>query len=436
MILLGFIWQNGHAQDSQIYLTFEQVLQLAGADNLAVQEWQQRYELALAEKKSAAEWWVPSLYGGTTVHQLTGATMNSDGIFYLNVNRQNFWGGIGANVSFDFGNGIFQAAAAKQRAIAVQYQSQDEKNKAILSVAEAYFDLQAAQAKVAALGLMAAQSERIAQQLQVQKEAGFTYASDVLMAQSNLNHQKIAWQQQEARRAAASLRLVNLLNLDENTGQVVADTNLVAVDLVTDRDVAAVVPDIYDGHPAYKSAGAQTLALQKERNVARAGLLLPKLYAGYSAGTFGDLWSPTDRQGNPIGKLYNTTEFNGGLLWQLPLNDVFGGGRKRIYDARLALAQNRQEQVKNEVQQEVQTAKANFLAAKASLQLAEEGLGMAGDALEQSIRRQQLRTAKPYEVFQSQEIYLRAQKDFFEAMSGYNKAQCGLYVALGRNLEN
>jgi outer membrane protein TolC len=244
IIVLASIWQQGQAQESRVYLTFENVLQLAGAGNLTVQEWQRRYELALAEKKSAAEWWVPSLYGGAMMHQLNGSAMNGDGIFYLDVNRQNFWGGIGANVALDFGNGIFEAAAANQRAIAAQYQSQDEQNKAILAAAEAYFDLQAVQAKVAALGLMAAQSERIAEQLKLQKDAGFTYESDLLMAQSNLNHQKIALQQEQARQAAASLRLVNLLNLDENAGQVVADTNLVAVDLVTEQDVAAAVPGI------------------------------------------------------------------------------------------------------------------------------------------------------------------------------------------------
>lgn len=51
-----------------------------------------------------------------------------------------------------------------------------------------------------------------------------------------------------------------------------------------------------------------------------------------------------------------------------------------------------------------------------------------------SIQRQQLGTAMPFEVFQAQEIYLRARLDYLKAIASYNNSQYSLYVALGNNL--
>ena len=53
---------------------------------------------------------------------------------------------------------------------------------------------------------------------------------------------------------------------------------------------------------------------------------------------------------------------------------------------------------------------------------------------QQSIDRQKLGTAKPFEVFQTQEFYLQARIDYPNAVISYNKAQFLLKDANGQNL--
>ncbi len=66
--------------------------------------------------------------------------------------------------------------------------------------------------------------------------------------------------------------------------------------------------------------------------------------------------------------------------------------------------------------------------------IAKQALQSATEGLNQSIGRQKLGTAKPFEVFQSQQFYLQAQVDYINALTNYNKAQYALYVATGNNL--
>ncbi len=423
------------AQSEQVLpITLQSVLQFAGADNLSVKEWQQRYERAVAAHKFANEWWVPTLYGGFRVQELKGADMNTDGNFFLDLNVQNVWAGAGLNAEFDLGKGVFGTQAAREKATAVRYRSQAEKNNAILEVVQQYFNLQAAQAKLAGLREMMALSSNIATQLEAQTEAGLVYKSDLLLAKSNLNHQKIALRQQETELKRNSSRLTNLLNIKGNSTLLVADTALVPVTLIDESKLTAAPEGVYNLRPEFRSLQSELLALQKEKSALGGGLLLPTLRLGVSDGAFGDLWSPTGRDGNPIDKLYNTFEFNGALLWRVPLNEVFGGGRNRLYKSDIIIHQNKMEQVRNQVREEVQVATAEVLSAKDELEIAREGLGYAREALSQSIERQKLRTAKAYEVFQAQEYFMRAQMDFIDAIKNYNQAQYRLYVALGNNL--
>ncbi|MCK5281704.1 MAG: TolC family protein, partial [Cyclobacteriaceae bacterium] len=60
-------------------INLETVLKLGGANNLTIQEYKQRQELALANLSKTKEWWLPNVYAGIQTNQLWGASMNSDG---------------------------------------------------------------------------------------------------------------------------------------------------------------------------------------------------------------------------------------------------------------------------------------------------------------------------------------------------------------------
>ena len=66
------------AQETARSIDLETCLQLGGANNLTIQEYKQKQELALADLASAKEWWLPEVYAGIQLHQLWGKAMNGN----------------------------------------------------------------------------------------------------------------------------------------------------------------------------------------------------------------------------------------------------------------------------------------------------------------------------------------------------------------------
>lgn len=65
------------------------------------------------------------------------------------------------------------------------------------------------------------------------------------------------------------------------------------------------------------------------------------------------------------------------------------------------------------------------------MEIAFEGNRFAEQALEQSIQRQELGTARPFEILQAQELFIKARLDYLKAVSDYNKAQYNFLVVGG-----
>ncbi len=198
IVALIFSTQKTFSQNNSFPVNIETVLKLAGANNLTVQEYQLKYQQALAEQSKAKEWWLPNIYAGATTHYLNGAAMNTDGKIFTDVKQNNLWAGLGIGAEIDFSKGFYQSLAAKQKAEAMNYRSVAEKNIAILQAVQTYFDLQAEQLKYFFLQQIVNQSDTLSQQIKIKMDAGLLYQSDYLMSQSNFNHLKISMLQAKA----------------------------------------------------------------------------------------------------------------------------------------------------------------------------------------------------------------------------------------------
>lgn len=417
-------------------LTFEEVLEYAGASNPTIKSLTAKHNQAIARHKAAKAWWLPTIYAGVRAHQLNGAAMNSDGIFFLDVDRQNVWGGVGAQIDWNLGKSIYESKAAKQQAKAVGFMSIAERNKAILAIVHQYFDLQSGQLKVSALKQILLKAEDIVQQLQAHTDAGFTHKSDLLVAKSNLNHQKVVYQQAQVRLLQQSSTLAGSLYLDESTKVIIKDSVYAAVEMVPDSQLVlgSDVNTVLNLRPEYKAQIHQIAAAKEKRNIIAKGMLFPNLYMGVSNGEFGDIDSPTGREGVEIDKLHNTFDFNAALLWRFPLNDILGGGKRKIEQEQIKIEEYALQNMKYQVRTEVDNLTADIKVREENIVLAEESLKYAQEALTQTIERQKLRMAKAYEVFHAQRTYADAQNDYLDAIRNYNKSQYSLYVALGNNL--
>lgn len=421
--LLLLIVITGKSQIKTYPVNLETVMKLAGANNLTIQEYQLKYQLSLAEQMKTKEWWLPKIHAGVTSHFLNGAAMNTDGQIFHPVNRNNLWAGLGISAEWDFGDGIYNSLAAKQKSEALKYYALAEKNHTILRTIIAYYEMQAEELKFAAIQELTVQSDTLIQQIKIQVEASLRYESELLLAQSNYNHLSISMIQTKAEWQKKSASLRNLLNLDENVLLASSDSALIPVMLI-EISTDTVFNSLYNKRPEYAGMQAELMSLQTQRKSVTTGLLLPDLRLGTDNGMFGKIQSP----------YYYTYQFNVGLVWELPLGRITYNGDVKQYDARIEIQQNEMEQFKNTMQEEFISAQAQWQAAKEQMKLASESLKLAGEALNQGMQRQKLGTAKPFEVFQAQQFYLQAQMDYFESVLKFNIAQYEILVATGNNL--
>jgi len=426
-------------QIDTLYLNLKKLLEVGGANNPTIELFKKEQDLALADQAKAREWWLPEIYAGLQVHKLWGATMNADGGFFLDVHRDNMWSGLGVDAQWDFGEGIYQLKSAALKAEAAGYKTQAEKNQVLLKVIHTYYDFLTAQLYNAAYAEMVGQADTIVAQLQTQVEVGIRFQSEMLLAKSSRNHLMVKALEARNNYREAMAELVNLLNVPAGVRVIGLDTLLIPLELIPETEWRQTRDDsTFLKRPEYRFLNTQLNALHTERKTTTTGLWLPELSLSVNTGGFGGLFDKV-RPMRPAefpnpNTLFYTTGVNASLMWRIPLGRLTYGGRLKQFDAQMALQQNQISLFENQVNEEVAKARSQLLMASEQLELAEESQSLAGQAVEQSIQRQKLGTAKPFEVFQAQEFYLRARVDYLNAIASYNKAQYSLYIALGNNL--
>ncbi len=419
-----FPFCQGAAQDMAMPINLETALAIGGANNLTIQEHQLRQELALANLDKANEWWLPDIYAGLSTHQLWGTAMNSDGAFFTDVNRQSFWGGLGFNASWNFGDGIYKANAEELRSEAALYQTTAEKNKALLEIINAYYDFLAAQLYYKSYEHLAEQADNIAQQIHVLVEVGIKFASDELLARSNYNHLQVEMLNARSDYYRKSAQLTRLLNYDPDIKLLSIDSVLVPIEVVSIQGLVMPFDSSYNRRPELKHQILLLASLHEERRTTTTGLWIPELRINAYSSYFGDVFAPIDP----------TSEINAALVWKVPLGRLISKGSLKQFDARIHLQQNQIEQTKALVNEEVLSSKDLIIVYKEQMNVAQEGSDYAELALDQCIQRQQLGTTRPFEILVAQEMFINSRLDYLKAVASYNKAQYAYYVAIGNNL--
>ena len=395
------------AQDT-IPINLEKILKLGGADNLTIKEYKERQELSLAKLDKAKEWWLPEIYAGAQTEQLWGAAMNADGRFFLDVNRQNLRSGLGLNANWDFADGIYNAKSANLRSQARQYLTQAERNQQLLAMIDAYYELMTAQLNYNAYQNLVNQSESIVQQIQIQVEGGLLYESELLLAKSNKNHLQVEMLNAKKAYNNASANLKKLLNIEQNIKLASADESLLPLDFTDELE--AVEDSAYHKRPEIKANEFQFKALEVERKKYTTGLFIPEL----NIGTYGSYFGRINGNVSPMfpaqypetQQLYPTSALNVSLMWKIPLGALTYQGDKKSYDSKMRLNEIEAEQFKVQINEEIANATSDLQLGKEQIEIAKEGLDFTKEALNQSIERQKLRTAKPFEVFQAQQFFL------------------------------
>lgn len=422
-------------------INLETVLKLGGANNLTIQEYKRRQELALAKLSKAKEWWLPNVYAGIQTHQLWGASMNSDGRFFLDVSSSNLWLGLGLQAHWNFAGGIYETKAARLKAEAALYQTQAERNKALLESIDAFYDFAAAQMYYLAYQQLAAYADTISRQIDIQVQSGLLYGSEFLLSKSSINHLKIQMLNAKVENGKKSAALVKLLDLDPNLKLVNVDSALSPLNLLTANTLTAAgieIDSAFQNRPEFTAMELTYKSLEIEKKTITTGLLIPELWLNTYGSYFGEL-SGQVRPMNPIKypetkQLYTTGALNVSLMWKIPLGRLIYAGDLKQFNSNILIAKTQMEQLRTQVNEEIIAAREALIAAKEQMEIAFEGSQFAGEALQQSIQRQELGTVRPYEILQVQEIFIKIRLDYIKAVADYNKAQYALLVATGESL--
>ncbi|MFT5823987.1 MAG: outer membrane protein TolC [Crocinitomix sp.] len=413
----------GKAQDAQS-INLETVLELGGANNLTIQKFQLERAAAVADLAKAKEWWLPDLYAGISMHQLWGNAMNGNGAFFTDVNRQSFWGGVGFDANWNFAEGVYTLKAERLKAEALQYKNQAEKNQVLLKIISSYYDFLSAQLYYKTYENLVSQADTISQQIAVQVEAGLRYSSELLMIKSNINHLKVEMLNAKITYNEKSADLIALLNLDPTIELVATDLYLAPIELLKSADMATNYDSVYANRAELKGMAMELESINMQKKVTTTGLLIPQLSVGAYSSVFGDVFSPI----NP------TSEINLALRWRIPTGRLVYKGELLQYDAHIAIQELEMDQTKATINAEVLKASQLIKAAKAQMDLAEEGTQFAEEAMQMSINRQNVGTVLPYEILQTQELYIKSKLDYLEGIARHNKAQYAYYVAVGNDL--
>ncbi len=422
-------------------INLESVLMLGGANNLTIQEYKQRQDLALANLSRAKEWWLPSIYAGIQTNQLWGASMNSDGRFFLDVSSGNLWLGLGLEAHWNFSEGINKTKAAKLKAEASHFQTQAERNKILLKCIDAYYDFAAAQMHYLAYRRLTAYSDTISKQIDIQVQSGLLYGSELLLSKSSVSHLKIQMLHAKIENGKKSATLVKLLNLGPGIQLVNVDSVLSPLNLLSDAallDIGLELDSAYKNRPEYAAMELDLKSIEVEKKTVTSGLFIPELWLNTYGSNFGDL-SGSVRLMLPAKypdtkQLYPTGALNVSLMWKVPIGRLIYAGELKQFNAHITIAKTQMEDLRTMVNEEIVTASDALRAAKEQMEIAFEGSQFAAEALQQSIQRQELGTVRPFEILQIQEMFIKIQIDYIEAVSSYNKAQYALLVATGQIL--
>ncbi|NQY67777.1 MAG: TolC family protein [Flavobacteriales bacterium] len=406
-----------------LYVKLEDVLEITGTKSLIIDEYKQRLKIAKAEKKIADQWWLPSIYGGITKHSLNGAVMNADGAIYNNINQSNAWAGLGASAEWDLSKALFLTKSSKQKLQALKQISTAEKNKAVLKAVYTFLDMQAEHSKELAIAdLLVNKAEDITKQISIQVELGIRYKSELYLSQARLGHFKIQRLEANRKYRIKAAELANLLNADANVRVESADHSVTGVAIIDDTQNSPPLL-LAKQRPEFKGLEMEINSLRTGKRAITTGMWLPDVKLNTYQSMFG---------GN-ISNSSPTNLLNMGIVWKIPLANLIGKGEIKKHNGLIGLHENKLKQFQNLAIQEAVNAREQSKISAQMMKISDEALQVAAQAMLQSIERQMMGTAQPFEVFQAQEYYLQAKLDYILAVTSFNKAQYSMYIALGNN---
>jgi outer membrane protein TolC len=420
-------------------------LRLAGVRNLEIVVAQQRVEAAVAGQQLAAAQILPNLNLGSSYDAHTGELITPTGAL-LAVNRSALYVGAGAytvaagtvqipglQYNLNVSTAIFNYLVSRQVTNQSRFDRQAVDNSVLLDVAVAYAELLRTTGAQSLAMLTRNDAGEVARLTAENARAGQGRQADANRAATELAQREQAVAEAEARRAQASHRLCELLNLDATTRLEPAESKIVPEPVVPTR---IPLPELLAtgllNRPELLARRAAIKAALLELRSAKLLPFSPTVLAGFSDGAFGGGSGYAVTQGEPrFGNLSDRSDVDVALYWSL-LN--LGLGNKALIDtarARLSESQLEEMVVLDRVRQEVAAAYVRTQARFLEIDIQARAVRTGTKAMQEDLIRVRGLQGRPIELLDSLRQAAEARTDYLDAIIGFDEAEFQLYVALG-----
>jgi outer membrane protein TolC len=392
-----------NAQDT-LYLSHNKMLQMTLNQNLQIQSNELRFKLAKASFYKSIGKALPTLGMGMNRYELSGFTQSTEGNF-VDVEKDNEWSGKSFRLNWNLSELLFNSVAKKQGVKAAFYSKEVNNIDEKIKVFSNYYRLLASEEKAKAITSFISKNTEIVAQLQLQVSAGLRLQSELLLAKSNLNNLKIKLLQQQQITIELSQQLLATLNVESNY-ILKTDCDFYAINATTINDLN--LEEKLNNRFELQQLGSEVSALKWQKNRQLYGLLLPRISFGMNDGLLGPI--NQDALGNQ--NIMTTS-----VQWSIPLGNIFPAGNYKTENSLYKLKILEKSQLENGLRAEMNSLLAAFNSANQQYELAKQSSEYAKLAYEQSLKRQELRTASQLELFHAEKEYLNAKLIYIAAIA-------------------
>jgi outer membrane protein TolC len=425
-------------------------LSLANVRALDVELAAQRIQAAAATLEQANVLWLPTITIGGDYNRHDGQYQDTSGDILNNSRSSTMFGlgtGIGPAAILNVNEAIFTPLVARQQLRARQADQQTVSNDTLLSVSDAYFNVQQARGELAgALDAlrrtdeMVRRTKRLAPGLVPELETTRVEAEAARRQQAEFVARE-KWRM-------ASSELLRLLRLDPTSQVTPIEPPQLRIDLVAlDRSIDDLIAVGLMHRPELASQQAQvqaTLTLLKQEKL--RPLIPSVLLRGYSTPVTGTLAAGVFGGGSnsSIGNSGLRADLDLQVLWQL--DNLGFGNRARIHQRQ---AENKQAltelfRMQDRIAAEIAQAHAQAQLAARRAGFAEKGLRLAIESADKNLLalgqtkgadNRVVLLIGPLAAVQAVQALGQAYLDYFGAVADANRAQFRLYRALGQPAE-
>lgn len=427
--------------DKALPINLATALRLADARPLVIEAARAAVETEYGLYQRARVLWLPTVYVGADYTRHDGAQQNLLTGTLLTGSRTQFVAGVGAQAVFALTDAIYSPLAERQVLRSRTSDIQTAKNDALLSVAQAYFDVQQARGVLAGTLDSVAKGRDLARRI---GSLGRGLAPPIEVERVNAALADLEEQAATARQdwRVNSATLTRVLRLDPSAVVVPLEPPHLSVTLISPAErVDALIPVGLSNRPELASQQALVQVTLVRLRQERIRPLVPSLVLQSNAtpgqelgaGVFGTGTSRLNAWGG-------RSDWNTAMAWEFQ-NLGFGNRglvTQRRGEQRQALVELFRTQ--DMVAAEVAQAYAQVTAAAVRVRRAEAGLKAAVASYEANLKglSETVRVGemlqlinRPQEVVAALQLLQQAYVNYYTSANDYNRAQFRLYRAMG-----